>query len=89
MLQEQITITNRRGLHARAATKLVKTATQFKADIQIEFDGKSADCKSVMSILLLAASVNSNILLLANGPDESQALAKIKALFGSNFEEDQ
>ena len=88
MQQAKITITNSRGLHARAATKLVKTATQFSSDIHIEFDGKTADCKSVMSILLLAASVNSNIELITNGADECDALAQITALFSNNFDED-
>ncbi|BFM08374.1 HPr family phosphocarrier protein [Halioxenophilus aromaticivorans] len=88
MLQETLTIINSRGLHARAATKLVKTALTFDSDIHIEFDGKTADCKSVMSILLLAATVNSEITLTATGCDEQNAIDRIKALFSNKFGED-
>jgi len=88
MLQETITIINTRGLHARAATRLAKSACQFQSDIAIHFDGKVADCKSVMSILLLAATVNSQILLAVDGCDESVALADIKALFANKFDEE-
>lgn len=89
MLQETITITNKRGLHARAATKLAKAAAQFQSDTTIQFDGKSADCKSVMSILLLAATVNSEIQLMTQGPDETTAMDHIKSLFANKFEEGQ
>ncbi|WP_317930955.1 HPr family phosphocarrier protein [Halioxenophilus sp. WMMB6] len=88
MLQQAITITNSKGLHARVATKLVKTATQYQANITIVFDGKTADCKSVMSILLLAASCNSEIVLQADGDDEQAAIDEIALLFANKFEEE-
>lgn len=88
MLQKTITITNSRGLHARAATRLVKSASQFECDISIQFDGKMADCKSVMSILLLAATVGSEIELITDGKDEQAALTEIQQLFANKFEEE-
>ena len=88
MLQQSITIINKRGLHARAATRLVQTASQFGCTCSIIFDGKTADCKSVISILLLAATVNSDIELITDGNDEQAAMAAIAELFVSRFGED-
>lgn len=89
MLQETITIINKRGLHARAATKLAKAACQFQSDIKIKFNGNEADCKSVMSILLLAAAVDSIIELSAHGCDEQEAVQDLKQLIASKFDENE
>ena len=88
MLQQTITITNKKGLHARAATRLVKSASEFQSAISIQFEDKKADCKSVMSILLLAATVGSTIELITDGSDEQAAMEVICQLFANNFGED-
>ena len=87
MLRQQITITNSKGLHARAATRLVKSASQFQSSISIELAGNTADCKSVMSVLLLAATVNSQIEIITDGPDEHTAMEQICQLFADKFDE--
>jgi phosphocarrier protein len=88
MEREELVIVNRLGLHARAAAQLVKTANGFESEILIEKDGTSADGKSIMSILMLAAQKGSVIAVQAEGGDEKEAMAAIKALVGSGFGED-
>lgn len=87
MQRETITIVNKRGLHARAATKLATEAGRFGCQITIAFAGKEVDCKSVMSILLLAATVNSDVTLTTSGEDELDAMAQLKHLITNKFEE--
>lgn len=88
MIEKNILVSNTKGLHARAATKLAKLAMQFSATLSIEANGKKADCKSVMSILLLAASTGTLVTICADGSDEQAALTAIEALFADKFEED-
>lgn len=88
MRQQDLTIINTRGLHARAATKLVQCATQFQSTIKIDCLGKQADCKSVMSVLLLAATVGTEVTIIADGSDEQEALAAVTSLFNNRFDED-
>jgi len=89
MLSEKIEIINQLGLHARAAAKLVSTATRFESKIKISKDGREVDGKSIMSVMMLAASIGSEIEISAEGPDESMALAAIKELILNRFGEEQ
>ncbi|CAN5154929.1 MAG: HPr family phosphocarrier protein [Pyrinomonadaceae bacterium] len=90
MLQRRVSITNRLGLHARAAARLVRTASRFQSSIQLERADKSAaaDAKSILSVLLLAASRGTELLLTIDGADEQAALAAVCEQFESGFGEE-
>ena len=89
MLTETITIINKRGLHARAAAKFATTAAQFSSRIQARTNGSWVEGKSVMSLMLLAATQGTNLDVSAEGDDETQAMHAIKALIEDRFEEDE
>lgn len=80
-------IVNRLGMHARAATKLVQTASRFRCQVQIEKDGHVANAKSVMGVLLLCGHQGSKITVLAEGEDAADAVEAIGALIADRFGE--
>lgn len=82
-------IVNERGLHARAATKLVQLASRFAAEVDLEKDGQRANAKSVMGVLLLCGAKGTRVTVIADGADESDAVAAIGALIAARFGEDQ
>ena len=81
-------IRNKLGLHARAAALLVKTANHFTADVKIEKDGIEVDGKSIMGILMLAASKGTRITLKADGRDAAQAVETLGQLIENKFGEE-
>lgn len=83
----QITIINKLGLHARAASKLVATANRFESKIEIFKGHQKADAKSIMSVLMLAASQGTPLEITANGRDWEAALAGVAALINNRFDE--
>ena len=87
MITKTIEIINKLGLHARASSKLVMLAGKFTSDITITKDSKSANCKSLMSVMMLAANRGSSIVLSANGNDEAVAIKELEALINSKFGE--
>ncbi len=90
MLQQKIEIINKLGLHARAATQLVKMAEPYDADITLSLDDMEADAKSIMDVLMLAATKGSTVVLTVSGDDseEEQAVVdKITELFKVRFHE--
>ncbi|MEO6390955.1 MAG: HPr family phosphocarrier protein [Pyrinomonadaceae bacterium] len=90
MVERLVTITNRLGLHARAAAKLVRLAESFASSIQLEREDGSAtaDAKSILGVLMLAASRSGSLLrVIADGPDEAAALDAITAIFAEGFGE--
>jgi len=89
MISQDITIINKLGLHARAAAKLVKLSSTFEASIEIEKDGQKVNSKSIMGVMMLAASCGSDVTLYADGPDEQQALDAITDLINRYFDEDE
>lgn len=94
MLIERVTIINKRGLHARAAAKLVTTATPFTARIQVRVASATCenhwvDAKSVMSLMLLAATQGTDIEVQVDGQDEACAMEAILTLITQRFEEDE
>lgn len=88
MQQSSIIITNKSGLHARAAAKLVALASAYECSIQIQYANKQADGKSIMSLLMLAAGVGSQLLILTEGEDENEALRAIENLISLGFYEE-
>ena len=90
MIQEQIKIINKHGLHARPAAQFVKIAGKFSADIKVVKDGLEVNGKSIMGIMMLAAEPGSEILLMIDGDDEQDALNALKELINNKFyEEDE
>jgi phosphocarrier protein len=88
MIKREVMITNRLGLHARAAAKLVQLANQFQAQVFISTDRMSANAKSILGVLTLAASRDTPMVLEVEGPDEVEAMEKIVALIVGKFGED-
>ncbi len=82
------TIRNRLGLHARAAALLVKTANRFVSEIMLEKDGLEVNGKSIMGILMLAASKGSKITLKVDGKDSTEALQALGELIENKFGEE-
>jgi len=83
-----VTICNKRGLHARAAAKLVKLAATFAADVRIAKNGSVVSGESIMGLMMLAASTGTSIEILARGGDAEEAVAAIEALVAGGFDED-
>jgi phosphocarrier protein len=89
LIEREIEIKNKLGLHARAAAKLVHTAAKFKADIKIRKGEEEVDGKSILGILLLAAGRGSSVILKANGEDEREALEAVEQLIDAKFDESE
>jgi phosphocarrier protein HPr len=89
VVEETIVLKNRLGLHARAAAKLVHTATGFASRITIAKDGDEVDGKSILGLLLLAASKGTSLVLRVDGDDETAALAAVKDLVDRRFDESE
>lgn len=89
MLSKDITIINKLGLHARAAAKLVKLSSTFESNIEIEKDDQKVNSKSIMGVMMLAASCGSNVTVYADGADEQQAIEAITDLINRYFDEDE
>jgi len=88
MIAKTLVVSNQLGLHARAAAKIVKTASAYRAQINLEADGQVADAKSILGILTLACPMGSIITVTAQGPDEEDAVSAITGLFANKFGED-
>jgi phosphocarrier protein HPr len=87
VIEREIEIRNKLGLHARAAAKLVHTAARFKSDIKIRKGGEEVDGKSILGILLLAAGRGTSIMVRADGADERAALEAVEKLIEEKFDE--
>ena len=87
MITKKLTILNKLGLHARAAAKVVSIANEFESTIIITKDGKIADARSIMKLLMLSASQGSSISVEVNGADQSDAMKSIEKLFNNKFDE--
>ena len=87
MLEKKIEITNKLGLHVRAATKLVQAASLFDVDVTIAYNGQTADAKSIMEVLMLAAIFGSTVTLKVSGEEEGRVISQISALFENRFGE--
>lgn len=89
MVEAQTTLINLRGLHARAASKLVNTASAFSSKITVTKADKSADAKSIMAIMMLAAAKDQRLHIQAEGSDEINALAAVIELIEDKFGEEE
>lgn len=89
MRDKTVTIVNKLGLHARAAAKFVTLAASFASDIKVAKNGQEVNGKSIMGIMMLAASRGTEITLIADGEDESAAIASLSELVEQRFGEAQ
>lgn len=87
MPSREVTIVNKLGLHARAAAKLVTTASGFAADIRLRRGEREVNGKSIMGVMMLAASQGTAVELLADGEDADAALDALAALIADRFGE--
>ena len=87
-LRRTLSIANKRGLHARAAAKFVRTAGQFDAAIRVSFKGQDVSGLSIMGLMMLAAGIGSSIELSCSGRQAVEAMAALAALVESKFGED-
>ncbi|PIE43210.1 MAG: phosphocarrier protein HPr [Gammaproteobacteria bacterium] len=89
MQQQEVTIINQLGLHARASAKLVATASLFESTIRISKETKTADAKNIMSVMMLGASIGTSIIIETEGHDEAQAIQAVVELINDRFGEQQ
>ena len=88
MLDQEFTIVNKLGLHARASALFVKTASRFRSDIKMEREGIEVNGKSIMGIMMLAAAKGTRIKITIEGEDEAEALAALGELITNGFGEE-
>jgi len=87
MKQQQVTIVNKLGLHARPSAALTQTATRFKSEVWLTKGSRRVNGKSIMGVMMLAAACGAQLLIETNGPDEDDALAALIALVAGGFGE--
>ncbi len=89
MISKDITVVNKLGLHARAAAKLVALASSYQSNVSLEREGKQVNGKSIMGVMMLAASQHSVVTVITEGSDEKDAIASIENLFKNYFDEEE
>lgn len=87
MISADVTVINKLGLHARAATKLVTVASGFNAEVTLQRGAREVNAKSIMGVLTLAASIGTGLVVTADGPDEAGALDAVLELINDRFGE--
>ena len=89
MITQNITIINKLGLHARAASKLVNLASQFGSTVTLQNKGNNVNAKSIMGVMMLAASKGTEMVLEVEGEDENDCSRAILELINNRFDEDE
>ena len=89
MRDRTVTIVNKLGLHARAAAKFVTLASSFSSDIKLTRNGQEVNGKSIMGVMMLAASKGTEVTLVASGNDESDAINRLCELIAQKFGESE
>ena len=89
MKTERVTLCNRLGLHARAASKLVSTAAEFQSNVMVVREDKRVNAKSIMGVLMLAAPVGTELELVCDGPDAQAASDALVSLVEDRFGESE
>jgi len=87
MLEQDITVSNRLGLHARASAKLVQLVAGFKSTVHLISKGREVNAQSIMGVMMLAAGLGTPLTVRAEGADEEAALAAVIKLFNDKFDE--
>ena len=89
MQERSVTIVNKLGLHARAAAKLVTMASGYSSDVDIAKEGQSVNGKSIMGVMMLAASKGTKLLITTRGNDEQEAADSLEKLVAERFGEQE
>ena len=87
MIEKQVTISNKLGLHARAAAKLVSQAARFASEMELIKGSQTINCKSIMGVMMLAASQGTVLTLRVDGEDEKEAMLALTTLIDDKFGE--
>ena len=87
-LRARVIIPNKRGLHARASAKIVEASARFQSEIEVVKDGTTVNGRSIMGLMMLAASMGSQVEITTQGPDAAEALKAILALVEAKFGEE-
>ena len=87
MIERELTIANRLGLHARATARLVQLLSGYRCEATLSARGRQVNAKSIMGVMLLAAGHGSNVVLRVEGEDEAAAADAVQALFERRFDE--
>ena len=87
LIEREVIIINRAGIHARPAAKLVQTASAFACDVFLESGGERVNGKSIMGIITLGATYRTTVKIIADGADERAAVAALTELFAHRFED--
>jgi phosphocarrier protein HPr len=87
MLEKEIVVSNKLGLHARASAKLVQLVQGFKSTVWLISKGREVNAQSIMGVMMLAAGIGTPLVVRAEGPDEASAIDAVVALFDRKFDE--
>ncbi len=87
MIEREVQVTNKNGIHARPAAEIVKTAARYRSEITIGRDDLEVNGKSIMGVMMLAAECGATVVLRANGPDAEDAVTALTTLISSRFGE--
>ena len=88
IVEKEITIVNRLGMHARPAAMFVRVASRYRADVWVEKEGEQINGKSIMGLMMLAAGQGSKLRIRCEGPDADKLMEEIEELIASKFNED-
>ncbi len=88
MIERELTVSNRLGLHARATAKLVQLLSAYKSNTTLTAKGREVNAKSIMGVMLLAAGQGTQVKLRVDGEDEADVAQKVAELFERRFDED-
>ncbi|MEZ0470647.1 HPr family phosphocarrier protein [Luteimonas salinilitoris] len=88
MIERELVVSNRLGLHARATAKLVQVLSAFRCSATLNAKGREVNAKSIMGVMLLAAGPGTPVVLRVEGEDEAAAVEAVTALFERRFDED-
>jgi phosphocarrier protein len=89
MLQREVEIINKLGLHARASAKLTQVAGQFESEVWLSREGRRVNAKSIMGVMMLAAAKGTSVKVETSGPDEAEAMRAIEELVAGRFGESE
>ncbi|MDK2778544.1 MAG: HPr family phosphocarrier protein [Pseudomonadota bacterium] len=89
MIQTEVTIINKLGLHARAAAKLVSTASAYASQVKVGYPDRMVDGKSIMAVMMLAASKGTTLQIHADGHDADRAVSALTELINRRFDEEE
>ena len=89
MLNKELLIINKLGLHARAAAKFVNVAARYGSSVRVKYGEKEVDGKSIMSVMMLAAAKGALLEVSTNGPDEHEAMQALADIIANRFEESE